>query len=222
MAPDAGSEDVGMEKDDSLKRRGSLLSVLVLAIVLAVIVWLLMQFLGLGGGAPGKVTGPTRSVSSTVPVAPPEAEVPDAPLIIEPSADNPVVPDVTGDTQKSAVLELQAAGYVADLIYVYSDSAAASVVIRQNPSAGVVLQAGGVVGLIVSRGNGQTPQVVMPDVIGLTKSAAIEKVKAAGLKPYVLLGTNQTYAGRVGDQWPLGGTKLPKGSEGFVQVMIAQ
>jgi hypothetical protein len=62
--------------------------------------------------------------------------------------------------------------------------------------------------------------VTMPNVMGLTESAAKSKVRAAGLTPYITYG--QVAAdrpnGRVMSQYPLPGDSVPRGSQGLIQV----
>lgn len=223
MAQDVGPEDVAVQDDDARKRRGGLLPLILLVIVVAVILWLIWQFLGRMPVTSDitEVTA-TATIEVNTPPAPPEPEIPAAVESTSAADEIPRVPDVVGDSQSSAIRSLEGAGYVARVTYVFSDSTPPGMVISQNPSGGATLRAGAVVNIIVSKGTQATPMVTMPNIIGMTESRATAKVKAAGLKPYILHGTDQTYAGRVGNQWPLGGTELPKGSEGFIQVMIVR
>jgi len=222
MAQDVGTEDVGQDDQDQRKRRGGILPLAVLVGVMLGILWLLAQFL-FNLPVTNKITEVSKT--STIDVNVPVVPEPDIPLSIgldEESTRTAGVPNVVGDPQAMATLTLENAGYSVSVTYVYSDSVLAGLVVSQYPNGGSALRARGVVGIVVSKGNGDVPEVTMPNIIGMTRSAAVAKVKAAGFKPYILYGTDQTYAGRVGNQWPLGGTRLPKGSDGFVQVMIAR
>lgn len=220
MAQDVEPGDVGQQDGRSRDRRRGPLPLLLLAILVVIIVWLLSQFLGM---YPGKNETTTITKTSTIDVTVPVVPTPDTPASIgatDASANEQTVPDVVGDPRASAVLALQNSGYVVSPTYVYSDSTPAGIVIDQNPTGGAALRTGADVGIIISRGTTDIPMVTMPDVIGLTQSAAEAKVKAAGLRPYILHGTSAVYPGRVGSQWPLAGSRLPRGSEGFIQVMI--
>lgn len=220
MAQDVESEDVGQVDEEPRKRRGGILPLLVLAAVILIILWLLGQFLS-GLSSDTKVTKVTKT--TTIDVSVPSVPEPELPVSIgsDEEEDQAVgVPNVVGKSQSSATITLENAGYSVSPTYVYSDSVSAGIVVSQYPNAGATLQAGAVVGIVVSRGNGDAREVTMPNVIGLTESAAVAKVKAAGFKPYVLHGTDHKYPGLVGSQWPLPGIRLPEGSDGFVQVMI--
>lgn len=222
MVRDVESEDVGQVDEEPRKRRGGILPFVVLVTVILAILWLLGQFL-ISLPVSDEITEVTRTstIDVNIPVVP-EPEIPESSgLLDEETSRNTGVPNVVGDPQSSATITLENAGYSVSVTYVYSDSVPSGLVVSQYPNGGSVLRTRGVVGIVVSRGTGDLPEVTMPRVIGLTESAAIAKVKAAGFKPYVLYGTDQTYSGRVGNQWPLAGTRLPKGSDGFVQVMIA-
>ena len=222
MAQDVESGDVGQVDEEPRKRRGGILPLAVLLAVMLAILWLLGQFL-FNLPVRDEITEVTNTstIDVNVPVVP-EPEIPvSSGLLDEETTRTMGVPNVVGDPESSATITLENAGYSVSVTYVYSDSVPAGLVVSQSPNGGSALQTRGVVGIVVSRGTGDLPEVTMPQVIGLTQSAAVAKVKAAGFKPYVLYGTDQTYAGRVGSQWPLAGTRLPKGSDGFVQVMVA-
>lgn len=222
MAQDVGSDDVAADDGAERRRRGGLLPLILLVALVAIILWLAWQFLG---GVPDQsdvTVSKTSTIDVRIPPAPPEPVIPAAAEPMATADELSRVPDVVGDPQGSAVRTLEGAGYVARATYVYSDSTPSGLVIQQNPSGGTLLRTGAVVNIIVSRGTQATPMVTMPSIIGMTQSQATAKVKAAGLKPYILHGTDQAYAGRVGNQWPLDGTRVPKGSEGFIQVMIVR
>lgn len=220
MVQDVESEDVGQVDEEPRKRRGGILPLVALVAVILVILWLLGQFL-FNMPVKNEITEVTKT--STIDVNVPVAPQPDLPLstgAVESASQAEGVPDVVGDPESSASMTLANAGYSVSATYVYSDSTSAGRVVSQYPTGGSQLQVRGVVGIVVSKGTGKLPEVTMPNVIGMTRSAAVAKVQAAGFKPYVTYGTDQKHAGRVGSQWPLPGTKLPKGSDGFVQVMI--
>jgi len=220
MAQDVGPEDVAADDGTEHRRRGGLLPLILLVALIAIILWLVWQFLGRVPEQSDVTVSRTSTIDTNIPPVPPEPVISAASEATETTDENSRVPDVVGNPQESAVRTLEGAGYVARVTYAFSDSTASGRVIQQNPSGGTSLLTGAVVNIFVSRGTQETPMVTMPNVIGMTQSQAVAKVTAAGLKPYILYGTDQTYAGRVGNQWPLGGTRLPKGRDGFIQVTI--
>ena len=81
--------------------------------------------------------------------------------------------------------------YVGDyLFYVtleYSDTVEKGKIIRQEPEAGDVIEKGGTVSLVVSKG----PQLVqMPDVIGFTQEGAVSELESRGLTPSCFMVVN--------------------------------
>lgn len=81
--------------------------------------------------------------------------------------------------------------YVGDyLFYVtleYSDTVEKGKIIRQEPAAGDVVEKGGTISLVVSKG----PQMVeMPDVIGFTQEGAVGELEARGLMPSCFMVVN--------------------------------
>lgn len=218
MVQDVDTQDVGQDDEEQQDRRRGILPLIILIIVILIILWLLGRFLGSSDSKVVKVVK-----RGTVKIAVPLVPEPDLPLSIgsdERAKQGALVPNVVGDPLASAIITLENAGYSVSVTYVNSDSVPSGLVISQYPNAGSPLRAGGTVGLVVSRGNGQVRMVTMPNIIGLTQKAAMSKVRSAGFKPYLLHGTDRRYPGKVGSQWPPAGTRLPEGSDGFVQVMI--
>ena len=81
--------------------------------------------------------------------------------------------------------------YVGDyLFYVtleYSDTVEKGKIIRQEPEEGDVIEKGGTVSLVVSKG----PQLVqMPDVIGFTQEGAVSELESRGLTPSCFMVVN--------------------------------
>ena len=69
----------------------------------------------------------------------------------------------------------------------YSDTVEEGRVIRQSPEAGEVLEKGGTVSLVVSKG----PQMTeMPNVIGFTQEGAVSELEARGLTPSCFMVVN--------------------------------
>ena len=69
----------------------------------------------------------------------------------------------------------------------YSDTVEKGKIIRQEPAAGDVVEKGGTISLVVSKG----PQMVeMPDVIGFTQEGAVSELEARGLMPSCFMVVN--------------------------------
>jgi|GEM_PF-5952924 len=80
-------------------------------------------------------------------------------------------------------------------------------VISQDPVAGIIVDAGSVVDLVLSSGE---PLAIVPDVIGLTQVAAVSAIESAGL--FIGNLTTQTdstvAAGNILSQIPIAGTEI--------------
>src|SRR5262249_24573750 len=91
----------------------------------------------------------------------------------------PTVPNVVGLTQPAASDAIVAAGLVVGVV---TTSPSATVpsgsIISQNPAAGAPVAAGAAVALVVSSG---PAQVAVPNVVGLTESAASTAITNTGL-----------------------------------------
>ena len=100
-----------------------------------------------------------------------------------------LVPDFVGKNYDADVRNNRS--YVGDyLFYVtleYSDTVAEGRIIRQEPAAGEVLEKGGTISLVVSRG----PQMIeMPNVIGFTQEGAVKELEGRGLVPSCFMVVN--------------------------------
>ena len=125
---------------------------------------------------------PEKGESSS---APAESVAPE-PTITEPAS---LVPDFVGKNYDADVRNNRS--YVGDyLFYVtleYSDTVAEGHIIRQEPAAGEVLEKGGTISLVVSRG----PQMIeMPNVIGFTQEGAVKELEGRGLVPSCFMVVN--------------------------------
>jgi len=122
------------------------------------------------------------------------------------------VPDVTGLTLDEARGTLSDVGL--ELGDLSSGEAAAGTpegtVIGQTPAAGEEVDEGSMVDLVVAG----APDVVMPDLFGLSQADAEAAVGAAGLVVERVLSiySNDVPAGQVADQTPAAGTTVPGGS----------
>ena len=125
---------------------------------------------------------PEKGESSS---APAESVAPES-TITEPAS---LVPDFVGKDYDADVRNNRS--YVGDyLFYVtleYSDTVAEGRIIRQEPAAGEVLEKGGTISLVVSRG----PQMIeMPNVIGFTQEGAVKELEGRGLVPSCFMVVN--------------------------------
>jgi eukaryotic-like serine/threonine-protein kinase len=94
-------------------------------------------------------------------------------------------------------------------------------VISQNPAGGTEVSKGETVTITVSTG---TPQVDIPDVIGLSESSAKSRLKSAGLKPVTQerTVTDPSQDGVVVEQRPGSGTQLDKGAEVVIVIGVVE
>ncbi len=124
-------------------------------------------------------------------------------------------------TRSAAVSTIQAAGYRASVTVVYGTSKPANTVFQQNPTGGARLEQGGTVGLLVQQRPGSQPTVTVPQLIGLSQSAAERKLRALGLEivlSYAPKGTQP--AGIVRSQWPLSGDDVVEGGRVQIQITV--
>jgi beta-lactam-binding protein with PASTA domain len=123
------------------------------------------------------------------------------------------VPDVRNMTESAAGTAIQAAGLaVGSPSHTCSDSVASGKVISQNPAGGTPVAGGSTVNLTVSTGNCTVP---VPNVVGMTESAAGPAITAAGLT----VGTAKAWqcsdtvaSGNVVSQKPASGSSAAVGS----------
>lgn len=90
------------------------------------------------------------------------------------------VPDVTNMDYREATLELQRAGFAVEVENSTSDSVSKDCVISTSPAANEQISAGSTVYLVVSSGQ-QVSYTTMPNFVGLTEEAAINKIANSGL-----------------------------------------
>jgi beta-lactam-binding protein with PASTA domain len=128
------------------------------------------------------------------------------------SSGQPQVPDVVGRTEPNAAAAIIVVDNltVGTIVYEYNDTIAATVVISQNPAAGVLVPIGSSVDLVVSLGQ---PQV--PNVVGETEPNAATGITAVDNLTVgsITYDYNDTVAqGLVISQNPAAGTLVPIGS----------
>ncbi|MHC4423153.1 MAG: PASTA domain-containing protein [Planctomycetota bacterium] len=96
------------------------------------------------------------------------------------------VPNVVGQAEATAVVNVEGNGFVASVVYAKDDVVAAGLVISTTPSAGATPGCGTTVTITVSTG-----PCVVPNVIGMTEAAATTAITNAGFT----LGTVTYVAG---------------------------
>jgi eukaryotic-like serine/threonine-protein kinase len=121
--------------------------------------------------------------------------------------DETTVPKVTGLSEQQATRELEQAGLKAVPVEAYSDTVAEGIVAGQDPAAGEVVAPLSEVLIEVSLGKG-TVSVTVPDLVGMTKSAATGKLKDLGLTAKIA----QAYSPKVKKDLVMG-QEPPAGTE---------
>jgi serine/threonine-protein kinase len=128
------------------------------------------------------------------------------------------VPDVAGLNVKAATKALRQAGFKVARKDLTSDTVAAGDAIGTSPPAGVQVDVGTRITLLVSTGK---PQVTVPDVTGQTEAAATSQLTSAGFKTSLSERESATKtAGTVISQSPGGGSTAAQGS--VVALVIAK
>jgi eukaryotic-like serine/threonine-protein kinase len=111
------------------------------------------------------------------------------------------IPNVVGKPRAQATATLEGLGFVVDASEDYSDDVADGRVISQDPAAGD-LQPGQTVSILVSLG---PPVFPVPDLVGMTRDAAVARIAELGLRPSVIALPGATGELTVASQIPLAG-----------------
>ena len=143
------------------------------------------------------------------------------------------VPDVFGFPADKAIEVIQDAGYAVETIEEYSTTYPPGTIIGQDPAAGQKAPLGTTVVLVVStsdrsagggngRGNGGSGgndnASTVPDVLGMSREAAVERLNDAGYEVDTIIeressrGRAKNNRNRVWKQSPAGGTSAARGS----------
>ena len=125
------------------------------------------------------------------------------------------VPKVVGLKQSEATAVLQAEGFVVNATEEFSEQVERGVVISQTPARGTEYQPGNGVTIVVSKG---PPEFAMPSVVGMTREAALEKLRSLGLLVDVSIVPGHAGA-RVVFQEPAAGTTVRAGD--LVHIYVA-
>jgi beta-lactam-binding protein with PASTA domain len=163
--------------------------------------------------APGSVISQDPDVGSEAE----EGSSVDLVISVEPVVEMVVVPDIVGMDIGEAKNTLQQVGLVVgDLVEEETEDATPGEVLSQDPTAGIEVEPGGAVSVVVAVAPPVTA-VPVPNVVGMTEPDAVAAIEAAGLVPRVYLIQSETVArGVVIEQQPAAGTELePEGTVGI-------
>jgi len=129
------------------------------------------------------------------------------------------VPDVVGLTQREAQQTLGNRGFQFTIAEEGSADQEPGTVLRQDPAAGMKVDPGTSVALVVARA---IPTVIVPDLLGQGAQEASDTLTAAGLEPRVSYRdvTDPNQDGVVLDQKPGSGTEVKKG--GPVRIFVGR
>ena len=130
---------------------------------------------------------------------------------------NATVPDVTGQTEASAVQALGQAGILASLFFVPGTDTLGTVEQQAKPG-GTTVPYHSHVQINISRGPGEKPDVQVPNVIGQTLHQAVSTLNGARLRlifvKYPVFARSK--AGQIVQQSPLRGGKVPQNAQVLV------
>jgi serine/threonine-protein kinase len=124
------------------------------------------------------------------------------------------VPSLAGDPRQEAESKVLEAGLVPSVVEEFSTEVERGFVIRSDPEAGTPLHRGDVVTIYVSKGPRQFP---MPDVVGMERGAAIDRLEGLGLQVHVVEIPNSDH-NEVAGQDPAEGTTVQQGDEVTIYV----
>jgi len=131
------------------------------------------------------------------------------------------VPNVVGMTQEDAEDELNDAGFITEIVNVFSDTVPAGEVVSQDPEADTEVSPGSTITLFVSQGpepvegegEGEEQLTPVPNVVGMTQEAAEDALGNAGFVTEIVNVFSDTVpAGEVVSQDPEADTEVSPGS----------
>ncbi|MFZ3385661.1 MAG: PASTA domain-containing protein, partial [Candidatus Hydromicrobium sp.] len=128
------------------------------------------------------------------------------------------MPELTGMDLNKALQLIEGLGLVIDsIIYEFSDIQPLDKIIRQSPVPDSMVSKSTAVILYVSKG--ENPQVLIPDVIGMTKEDAIKALDTAGFKKVsVILEDSNIDKDKVFSQTPVSGTLYDKSLDIIIKI----
>lgn len=121
------------------------------------------------------------------------------------------VPNVVTLKSADAKKKLEDEGFSVTIEEENSATVKAGIVISQNPNAGLTVGAGTEVVIVVSLGPAED-LVLVPDVVDMTDTAAIQEIEKRGLKADVTYDPSEAPTGLVLEQSPTAGQKVEKGT----------
>jgi eukaryotic-like serine/threonine-protein kinase len=127
------------------------------------------------------------------------------------------VPSMSGLDTEEASEKLEAAGFVADLQQVNSESVEEGVVINSDPKGGTTATRGSTVTLFVSKG---PREAKVPVLVGTQRRVAVQQIRGRGLIPSVSEEESSSPAGEVIGQSPSAGSVVPLGTT--VSITVAR
>lgn len=126
------------------------------------------------------------------------------------------VVDVVGASEQDAVNAMDQLGLLTQIDRVPSDSVAAGVVIRSEPSSGFMALLGSTVRLVISAGRGRA---AVPSLLTMTENKALDAIVEAGFKPDLRrVASDRAPEGEVISQYPNAGTMHEVGEPVTIEV----
>jgi penicillin-binding protein 1A len=127
------------------------------------------------------------------------------------------VPGVTGMSESAALEAIRGAGLNPVASYAYSNTVARGTVINQSPLSGTSVNTGSSVSITVSQG--PAPQTSVPNVVGMSETAAKDTLTGAGFIYKVVYSlSDASQVGMVISQFPGGGASAGPGSQIIITV----
>ena len=138
-------------------------------------------------------------------------------LLISKGSDRVEVPDVVGLNERAALSALSAADLAGTVVQRDSDEPQGEVV-GQSPGPGNLVPRGSQVTIFASTG-----EITVPDVVGLTRKAAVTALKKAGFVAAVVeeATDDPSQVGRVISEFPPGGSRGQRGDSVTISVGIS-
>ena len=132
----------------------------------------------------------------------------------------PVIPNIVGTHEDYAYETLEKRGYVPAPGYRYTGITLPGKVISQSPQGNTPAEQGTVVYYTVSLGEAPERTTTVPDVMGLSESAASDRIRGAELEPFPMYRPAPAPVGVVSDQWPSKGDTVPVGEQVYFVIGI--
>jgi eukaryotic-like serine/threonine-protein kinase len=127
------------------------------------------------------------------------------------------VPSMSGLDAEDASEKLEAAGFVAEVQRVNSESVEEGLVINSDPKGGTTATRGSAVTLFVSKG---AREAKVPVLVGTQRRVAVQQIRGRDLTPSVSEEESTSPAGEVISQSPSAGSEVPVGST--VSIVVAR